>query len=454
MNATIATHKRNTAMNRSLLIAMIAALPMIAHSEGSSKKFEESVLLDTEIADASVDIAHVLLLSEKMGEIGLEAVGMGIPVVREKIFADWPGDKMYYVDVDTLEPSEYQAAFDLLRQGLVRGSPIVLETSQFNLKKLQHIVSVEFPEVDLTTVDDVNILLQIDAGKVMSKAVDPSEMAMYAGVPHSRTTDYKYSRLVSKLRPNEEISENPNKWGGSLTLFSKTVLPFAALAYTSSPATYSGYSLVMNYTEVDVWAKPLHARTTDKRCIVAWRGTNNLTDVYADLRSQISYSNQLIPNAQNAIMRGGRGFVNRVSAFYEVVFDRLVEQRCAEVYITGHSLGGAAAQINALQMVYDNAMRSRFHGVGVFNSPNVVDEFTLGRPLTVLRANGIVDVNCRYHDWLVNPLPSGLHRLGSADSEKVSRCTYVREDSKWSPFPTTNHSLTWWFNEAGIDDPR
>ncbi len=162
-------------------------------------------------------------------------------------------------------------------------------------------------------------------------------------------------------------------------------------------------------------------------CVVAWRGTEvtNLWDVLADLRGQAAFANELIPNKRNVEMRGGRGFVNRVTAHSETITNLLSNLRCTSIFITGHSLGGAAASIFGLQLAHDNRFNAALDVVAVFNSPNVVNAATLGGPLRTMKLTADVLVNCRNHDWLVNPLPSGLHRIADEASSPVGRCTYV-----------------------------
>jgi hypothetical protein len=194
---------------------------------------------------------------------------------------------------------------------------------------------------------------------------------------------------------------------------------------------------------VDVWKVK-----SKLDCFVAWRGTDptNPFDDWADLSSQF----RVIANIQNAenntSLKGGKGFVVRLHSYDDTVNNRLRDLRCETIQITGHSLGGAVAQVHGIQLAFNSEFKSKLFAVDAWNSPNVVNTAT--RALITARFNtlgNLWSVNCRRNDMIVNSVPTGLVRIGPASSAHVSGCTYVSPQRSINP--AGNHSPQFWLDE-------
>ncbi len=395
----------------------------------------ESIRQARESADG---FSPVLVLSTKMGDVGREAVGMGLSVQRDRNLAMAPIDKMLYVDVDSIESADYRAVFDIARSQLFHGTAVVIETSEFNFDRMHAIVAAEFPMLKPSSIEDVAVLIQLEGGVIKAERVDASEMAMHAGVAFKDTTAGHYSSAASAASGDTA----PHSKAAPPSSISYTLL-YAAKAYESAP-TSADYNLKYNGTYVDIWKKKT---TPTGKCIVAWRGTvtTNLWDVYADLSSQLSWSTVKIDNAANLNLKGGKGFVNRLHAYDDTVAARMTDNLCTDITVTGHSLGGAIAQIHALQLYISDGWYYKLKTIVAWNSPRVVDEYTHWW-YENLSAGYTYAINCRNHDWLVNPLPTGLYRMATQSSTPIGGCTHVGPGT-YSASPTTNHDLSKWWTQ-------
>lgn len=373
----------------------------------------------------------LIVLSERVGDVALEALGAGVPVLRGISVADAPG--VLYVDVDSIAQDEQLAVVDALRDALNRKDFVAIETSEFDFPKLKRFVSVNFPAIDATKVNDVAVILRPQGKGIVAESIDPSELAMYLGVPFEKTTAGYYSSIDHE-QPTAKATP-------AVPVRIQYLHQFAAKANETTP-TISNYTLTMNATHVDVWK-----HRSNGNCVVAWRATDvtDYWDVYLDLRSQVAFRNTAIDNQQNVAMKGGRGFVSRAHAYDDQIYSELSRNQCQTVDVTGHSLGAAAASIHALQLAHHATWRDKLQYVVAWNSPNAVDDATRKAPADTLKSYAEVHVFCRHHDWLVNPLPTGLHRIGNANSSPNKGCTFNKTGTTNNPLdPTANHKLVLW----------
>jgi hypothetical protein len=426
---------KHTLTNNSFRVTLLATALTIAVAPATNAIAESASTPDKLLAqqtDSSVP-SPLVILSQRVGDVGREAIGSGIPTLRSSALAAYPGLKIIYADVDSIDKDQYREVVNAMRAAVNRGDLVALETSEFDFPLLKNFIMRNFPEADISGFNDVAIILRSEGKQIRAERLDPIDLAMYAGIP--------YSEIASRLprAPADQGFAYSKSVDGS-----KFQLDLSIKAYESTP-TYSGWALRYNGTYVDVW----QAITSPGACTVAWRGTvlSHIPDVYADLSSQVSYASTSIDNAAGVTMKGGKGFVNRLHAYDNIVKGQLESLGCNYVGIMGHSLGAAVASIHALQLAHDTRWRGPLLYVTAFNSPNVIDYNTQRDRLAELKKYATVNVNCRYHDWLVNPLPTGLHRIGDPNSTPVKGCTYVKTGTTWSADPNANHRPELWYAE-------
>ncbi len=377
--------------------------------------------------------SSLLVLSDGVGDVGREAISMGLPELKATRLLDVNYDAIVYVDVDSVSDSAYSQVFDQLRASLNAGYLAVVETSTFDFDRMHKIVATEFPMVDRSTIEDVAVLLRLDGGTIKAMRIDPSELALLGGVNFGSTT-------AGRARSAADATQQTKALGAGYY----DPINFAIRAYDSDPGTQGNWQLRHNGTYVDVW-KDVNG---DPDCYVSWRGTDptNPRDDWADLSSQFRTIANITNQENNTSLKGGRGFVNRLHAYDNTVNDRLRSLGCVTVQITGHSLGGAVSQLHGIQLAFDSYFKSRLLAVDAWNSPNVVNTAT--RALITARFNtlgNLWSVNCRRNDQIVNSVPTGLVRIGPASSAHVGGCTYVSPQRSVNPLG--NHSPAFWLDE-------
>lgn len=397
---------------------------------------------------AADTILPVVKLSEKMGAVGIEAKASGINLVDSAKNLSANTARILYIDVDSLGNANEEAIFAKAAKGLAQGYSVVFETSQFDFDNMHEKVFSHFPDAYYNDIKDVTLLLEMQGDQLVAKRLDPQEFSALAGV-QPQMEDIAANLLIKANTPKLNNGETQDRalnetadrslWG-SIPSNIQYTLPFAEKAYDSNPS-HSGYSLRYNSTYVDVWKQ-----NNVSRCVVAWRGTDvtNLWDIYADLSSQFG-SKQIDYTISG--MKGGLGFVNRLHGYDDAVNNQLSSIGCNDIAVTGHSLGGAVAQVHMVQLGF-SALAGRLESLVVYNSPNTVTSSTRSyfESNIAWRIDDGYHALCKYHDWLVNPVPIGFVRLGPENSSPNSGCTYVASGT-WSPLPTTNHSLSLWYNE-------
>ena len=426
-----------THMNNTFRVTLLATVLTVAFATSTSAvagNASTSTHLKAQQAETA-ERTPMFILSQKVGDVGREAIGSGVQTVRSAEFEHYPGLKIIYADVNSIEKDKYREVVNSIRTALNGGNFVALETSEFDFPLLKNFIMQNFPEIDISEFNDVAVLLRLEGKKIRAERIDPTELAMYAGIP--------YAEIASRL-PSAPAPAVQKVVSSKLFVGPRRLLELAIQAYESEPK-YTDWTIKLNKSYVDVWQ---HSSSQHRGwCIVAWRGSANLNDFYADLTSQLSYESTKIDNAKGVLMRGGKGFVNRLHAYDDTVKEKLTSLGCTLVEITGHSLGGAVASIHALQLAYDRDWSGPLYQVVAWNSPNVIDADTHRDRLPALENAADVHVNCRNHDWLVNPLPTGLHRIASRSSTPIKGCTSIAAGTAFALLPTTNHAASLWRSE-------
>jgi hypothetical protein len=382
-------------------------------------------------------LSPLLILSERVGDVGREAISIGIQKISDVNQFSKYKNGIVYVDVDSIKESSYRDVFNSVHATLGNGGSVVIETSDFNFEKMHKIVESEFPMLDRSTIEDVAVLLRPDAGTIKAMRIDPSELAMYAGADYQNTTAGQASLMLKTKGDSKAL----------VPATSFLALYFAIAAYEENIANVGlvpdHWKRVLNRTVVDVWQED-DPSTSTVPCYVAWRGTDIRSgdDVWADLTSQFHVKIQ-IPIQEDVTLKAGKGFVKRFDAYKLAVNSKLTDSGCTHIYTTGHSLGAAVSQVHATNLAYDRAFKHKLRTVYGWNSPNVVDANARDK-IRARLADLIVSIKIanRRNDAIVNSVPTGLKRLGNPQSLHIGEVDYVGPQKSLNP--AGNHSPGFW----------
>lgn len=379
-------------------------------------------------------LSPLLVLSGRLGDVGKEAISIGLPEISDINQFSKHKNGIIYVDVDSIKESNYRDVFYVVHSTLGNGGTVVIETSDFNFEKMHKIIESEFPMIDRSSIEDVALLLRPDAGTIKAMRIDPSELAMYAGADYQQTTAGQV-RLMLETKAYSKALPPAS---------AKLALDYAIKAYDTTPTAIGPFKLVYNGTYVDVWQEN-NSLTSSVPCYVAWRGTNKYDgeDVWADVTSQFHVTIE-IPNAEGVVLKGGKGFVNRMSAYRVTVNDKLKASGCTHIHTTGHSLGAAVSQLHATNLAYNADFKNKLTTVYGWNSPNVVIADSRDKIRQRL-ANLDVSIKIanRGNDAIVNSVPTGLKRLGNPNSTGIGEVDYIGARRSVNPFG--NHSPDFWY---------
>jgi hypothetical protein len=384
------------------------------------------------VARADYPISSMLVLSDKVGDVGNEAISMGVPTTYEhEGTLTINKNVILYLDTDSIEKSTEEALINRIRKLVISGGSAVIETSAFDFNRMHTLVLNNFPELAIGDVQDVAVLLYLDKGKIKAVRIDPSELAVYAGVPTEQTTSAEMENLIAENEASLAMRAdlNPNL---------QQMLRFATKAYESTPGD-GEFNLKYNGTYVDVWKA-----ISGGKCIVAWRGTASLRDAQLDIGSQQTAN--IMRWSDDTLLQGGSGFIKRVVNYYNDVKQTLRDQNCTTFDVTGHSLGGAASQIHTIFLTQDFILEDKLRSIATWNSPLTITSKTRDKVYSFIQTNYYYNSMCRKFDHLVNQVPLFLVRLGPNNDTAPRGCTYVGPGVQTTSLKK-NHSITlWWLD--------
>ena len=276
---------------------------------------------------------------------------------------------LVYADVDSLRPSD-----QMIEQGLelarLNGWPVVLESKTKKLGALRSIIRAAFPAekkinlpanttaISIEWKDGTPVIRPTDSLKVEATLLpEPmsrmsSVKAKLYGTPKDPPTYLAFFAAAAFIDV-DHIDQSRGVWDH---------------AYYGNPQSYINKIYGSNvWTLVrddggrhwDLW-KSVQTSKDDfgfshpTECIVAWRGTqlrfSNEIDLITDLASLFTFDEKFPNETSWSLLvsndpKGGRGFINMLKDNRSKIHHQLFLNNCALTSVTGHSMGGAMAQL-------------------------------------------------------------------------------------------------------------
>jgi hypothetical protein len=300
-----------------------------------------------------------------------------------------------------------------------RGLPLLLESDSWDVAALRNFVHAMFPTADTSDIENTAVLVWKTKDQITVKNADHMQAQRLAGIPFNQTMEGKLASSAAYAKATRI------HW----------TVKFAEKAFEAAP-TDGDYKLIWNNDVVDVWAK----KTAPKdKCVVAWRGSNSLGDWLRNLQSQM-----FVPMAIDGIPanagKGASGFVTRLHNLDNDIRRELSANGCKNIIVTGHSLGGAMAQLFTLQLLHNTNFNVT--DLRAYDPPRTGDETaqaTFQNKQSQLESG--YDIYCRNGDP-VGPIPLGFVRFGPTTPGEYA-CTLWAPRVAWFNLPA-NHDLSLW----------
>lgn len=247
--------------------------------------------------------------------------------------------------------------------------------------------------------------------------------------------------------------------------YDKNIITIPTAGPADSALFYHTFERIGDDAHVKVYSNFRHSQGEASSCVIAWRGTASMLDAFRDGQAQFSKVMR-IPNWWGGTWEGAHGFVHRLNQYSDGLLDMLETPRCSGgIYITGHSLGAALAQLHGLQLMTHPRLATRLKQIVGWNSPQVVT-------LAVQRnfgayaeaVHGLAIYN-RERDAIVNHVPTDLVRLLPHSDRGLNGVTYTGPDFVVRDIPpgggrwlraygdqAYNHTATHWTRDFAPGD--
>jgi hypothetical protein len=396
------------------------------------------------MAPPSIELLPVLVLSENLGDSGMELLATGATLTKIDTFSFKAPKALVYLDVDSFD-RESKANIDALALARELGWSVVVDSMSWNSSEVAKLTGELFPEAEHKALGNTTVIVEHLDGAWRARDTYTSEVAVKAGVRHELTSEGK--AIAAKSSEKARASES------FLAHFANQVYQANPPSPYVDPWIGGSFTLAINKDVVKVWRRfestgapfPNHSRSF---CVVAWRGTtftwwNPLTwgDWLRNIENQFAFEVQPWSVSADSRVRVGRGYQDRFVNQRDVVAS--VITNCDSVAVTGHSLGGGMAQLHAFTL---RAQVNRFNGptlarLEAYNPARVGnrDFVTVFRAAAAGSVGGKIRVFCRFNDP-VDRVPIGLWNAGTRADGCDTRAPAISLNAS----ATQNHAMTNW----------
>lgn len=377
--------------------------------------------------DDPAPAGSVVVISRDVGEVlaasaRTEQVSFGL---------DLPADaRLAYANVDHLGLSGLDARvvarLAALESAKAQRIPILLESNEWDVPRLHGTLALLFPDQPVDQLANVAVLADWDPEAARWRLTDttPAEMVDYLGNDDLASA----ARRAEQLEPDAPAVDTVADAVG--TQRAHWLLPFAEAAYDSpltvtaagAPTAYAGtYNRGWSQDVVKIYRR---TNSGIVNCVVTWRGTTSiwtsagLVEWLGDL-SSVSQARPFYLPLLSPV---------RVGSFWNL---RLANQRagvnqatrllgCGNVHITGHSLGGAMAQLHGHYYAFGSGdgglPLASLRTVVAWNPARVGNSYFKSAYRSAVIAGGRASrVYCRNGDP-VRAVPPFLEHTGAGDN--------------------------------------
>lgn len=360
--------------------------------------------------------SSIVVVSADIGEalasaVPRDAVAFGIDVADDARIVYANVDRLKAVDPDAdgvVDPVGREARLAALREARDLGLPIILESNEWDVAQVHAVLAELFPTVRREGLQNVTVLARLDAATGEWRVTDttPAELESLLAPSLARATptgpDVETDLMTVDATAAAAGTARVNFY-----------IDFAEAAW-DGPATvtdWSGnsWSRKLNVDVVKVYTASLAG---EKRCAVSWRGTRTKAEWAGDLLNQMYHVRPFWASSSSEA-RVGYFYNKRLQNQRAAVNKALKDNACTAIGITGHSLGGAMAEIYTTYLAYASSESgisfSKVDDFAAFNPARVGNStFVSLFPHASLLSSRVY---CRIGDpvWKV---PSNLEHVG------------------------------------------
>jgi hypothetical protein len=367
----------------------------------------------------------VISIAQGPGDLGMEirgdwTVSLDSRTATETLRSKSIHDAVVYIEVDHLRGDEEHVR-DAIKAAKDNGWTVYIESASWDNGAVRRFIGENFAKVSSAKIENVAARIEWADGTPVAINAWPTDAALEVGVPREEITEFSLAKAGGE--------------GGFLKWF-------ANAAYQANPGNRFqtlNWNLTINRDVLKVWlAVDQSVPSTDPRrnvCMVAWRGTKltSFSDLSADALTLIGAPQPIFGGNVNT--RIGRG----VAARYANLSADANRYLCGNYYITGHSLGGAMAQVHAWALRNNTeTTRRRVAFLEAYNPLRPGNAWFRSDARNAL--GNRLRVYCRNWDP-VDDVPPSFFNIGHGSDG----CDIRAPGFTWVPWdPFKNHAMTTW----------
>ena len=339
--------KKHQGFKLGLLAAGIAASVLVpaANGQTASRAGGSDTIKGTPAAQDQR--TPVVSLTGTTGDVGAEIFDGKTPRYSIATLPKNVDDAIVYIDVDSPQWNTKQthAALKLARD---LNWPVMAESATWDVQRLHAFLATHFPGINTKGLKNTAVRVGWDKGRAVATDLSQSMAAVEVGIDYKQTSEGQ--ALSAKMWADIDKTSTPRD---QFRMSTRATAPgslyawFANEAYVNDPSNrydHQGRFFKVSFKNdvLKVWD---HRLPSGRRlCIVGWRGSLTPGDFYRDAEAQFGTAKAMQGDTTGA--KFGHGFIERLKN--QVA--NITPVGCQQFIVTGHSLGGAMAQLYAFRI--------------------------------------------------------------------------------------------------------